>query len=87
MAYFAVIEDSAVINTIIAENLSIATQVTGKTCIEYEFEVGAVSIGWGYDGNNFIKPTSATEETAFIANAPKSIPQADPTAILGAISK
>jgi hypothetical protein len=87
MAHFAVIEDGAVINTIVAETLDIAQTVSGKTCVEFEHIAGAVGTGWGYDGTDFIPPTPATVETAFIANEPKSIPQADPTPILGAISK
>jgi len=87
MAHFAVIENGVVINTIIAETLEIAETVTNKTCVEFELVAGSAGIGWGYDGTNFIPPTPATVEAAFIANEPKSIPQADPTPILGAISK
>jgi len=87
MAYFAVIEDGVVINTILAETLEIAETVTTKTCVEFEPIAGSAGIGWGYNGTNFISPTPVTVEAAFIANEPKSIPQADPTAILGAISK
>jgi hypothetical protein len=87
MAHFAVIEDGAVINTIIAETLDIAQTVTSKICVEFENIAGAVSIGWGYDGTDFIQPTQTTVEKAFIANEPKSISQADPTPILGAIPK
>jgi len=87
MAHFAVIEDGAVINTIVAETLDIAQTVTGKTCVEFEPIAGSVGIGWGYDGTDFIQPTRATVEKAFIANEPKSISQADPTSILGAIPK
>jgi len=87
MAHFAVIEDGAVINTIVAETLDIAQTVTNKTCVKFEPIVVSAGIGWGYDGTDFIAPTPATEEAAFIANTPKSIPQADPTPIFGAISK
>lgn len=38
MANFAVIEGENVVNTIIAESLSIAEEITGKTCIEFTSE-------------------------------------------------
>jgi hypothetical protein len=87
MAHFAVIENGVVINTIIAETLDIAETVTNKVCVEFEPIAGSAGIGWTYDGTNFAKPTQESAEAAFIANAPKSIQQADPTPILGAISK
>jgi hypothetical protein len=65
MTYFAVIEDGAVINTIVAETLDIAQTVIGKTCVEFEPIAGAAGIGWTYDGSVFTPP--AVQET----NPPK----------------
>ena len=38
MATFAVMDGNVVINTIFAESLSIAENITGKTCMEYTSE-------------------------------------------------
>ena len=57
MAHFAVIEEGKVINTIVADSVEIADQVTGKVCIEYNFEVGGPQIGWTYNGTEFVQPT------------------------------
>jgi len=61
MAYFAVIEEGVVTNTIVADSVEIAEQVTGKVCIEYEFVVGGVQIGWTYDGTEFTQPVYVVE--------------------------
>lgn len=55
MANFAVIENDLVINVIIADDLEIAEQVTGKPCIEYDDDNPA-GIGWTYDGESFTPP-------------------------------
>ena len=57
MAYFAVIEEGKVINTIVADSVEIAEQVTGKVCVEYQFEPGGPQIGWTYNGTEFSQPT------------------------------
>jgi hypothetical protein len=38
MPNFAVLDGQNVVNTIIAESLAIAEEVTGKTCVEYTHE-------------------------------------------------
>ena len=58
MSYFAVIEEGKVINTIVADSVEIAEEVTQKICIEYELIPGAPSIGWTYEGTNFIEPSN-----------------------------
>ena len=58
MATFAVLDDNNVIeNTIMAETLEIAEELTGKTCIEYA-EDSASHIGGTYDSKKkvFILP-------------------------------
>lgn len=52
MTTFAVIEDTLVINTIVADSKEIAEQVTDKICIEYTDNVG---IGDTYVDGVFIK--------------------------------
>jgi hypothetical protein len=47
MAYFAVMSNGIVQNTIVADTLEIAEMVTGLTCIEYT-ESDPVSIGEPY---------------------------------------
>lgn len=56
MSNFAVIENELVINTIVAESLNDAQEVTGKTCVEYA-EENPAAIGWTYDGTTFTAPT------------------------------
>ena len=68
MAHFAVIEEGKVINTIIADSVEIAQQVTGKVCVEYEFKVGGAAINWTYDGTEFVEPVY---EIPVITDAPK----------------
>jgi hypothetical protein len=53
MANFAVINNGVVVNTILADSKEIAEEVTGLTCIEYEFEPGAPGIGHSWDGVSF----------------------------------
>lgn len=38
MPNFAVLENTSIINTIVADNKDIAEQITGKTCIEFTTE-------------------------------------------------
>lgn len=53
MANFAVLdEDNKVINTIVADSLEIAQQVTGLSCVEYTDQNPAV-IGLGYSNGVF----------------------------------
>lgn len=64
MATFAVIENNEVVNCIVAENLSAAETITGKTCIEYFM----VHPGWTYVNGNFVDPNP------FIAEEPVALP-------------
>lgn len=54
---FAVIEDNKVINTIVAETLEIAIEVTEKQCVEIPQGVLTVP-GWSYDGSTFEPPVT-----------------------------
>jgi hypothetical protein len=63
MAYFTVIDNGVVVNTIVAESKEIAELVTNKTCIEYEFTTGGPSIGQLYADGVFSDPVS-TEQTS-----------------------
>ena len=55
MPKFAVLDDSLVVNVIIADNELIAEQVTQKTCVEYTDENPAY-IGGEYNAGIFIQP-------------------------------
>jgi hypothetical protein len=55
MNNYAVMENDKVINIIIADSKEIAEGVSGHNCIEYTNE-SPVSIGFLWDGNNFILP-------------------------------
>jgi len=55
MADFAVIENSKVINIIIADTKEIAELVSGKTCAIYT-NANPAHIGLGYDGTTFEQP-------------------------------
>lgn len=57
MATFAVINQGIVTNIIVADTQVIAEAVTGSSCVEYT-EANPASIGWIYDGTNFVAPTS-----------------------------
>lgn len=54
---FAVINNNLVENTILADSIEIAEEVTGKTCIEYPDEIRhRVYPGCTYDGNKILTP-------------------------------
>ena len=53
---FAVIENGIVTNTVIAEDVETAEQITGSSCIEYT-EGQYPHIGLGYVDGEFIQPT------------------------------
>jgi hypothetical protein len=53
MAYFAILNNESVVNTIIADSKAIAEEVTGKTCVEYTTEPAEVN-GF-YRNGTFIK--------------------------------
>lgn len=55
MATFAVLEGNVVVNTIVADSVTIAEEATGLTCVEYTKENPAV-IGLTYDGTLFEQP-------------------------------
>jgi hypothetical protein len=53
MANFAVIENGAVINIILADSKAIAEEITGATCVAYTTE--SAEIGGTYVNKKFIK--------------------------------
>lgn len=55
MADYAVINNNTVINTIVADSLEIATEITEETCVEYTDDNPA-HIGLGYNGSTFEQP-------------------------------
>jgi hypothetical protein len=55
MANFAIIENGIVTNKIIADSVTDAQEVTGKTCVEYT-ENNLAYIGLGYNGTTFEQP-------------------------------
>lgn len=59
MANYAVIINEIVDNIIVADTQEIAEAVTQQTCVEVTEET-AISIGWKYNGAEFIAPV--TEE-------------------------
>jgi hypothetical protein len=76
MANFAVIENGVVTNVIIANDLPTAIAVTGKFCVEYEHEVGALGRDWTYKEGIFAPPVSeliTPADPIVIPNAPKEI--------------
>ena len=48
MANYAVIDNETVINTIVADSLEVAQEVTGQTCIEYTDEA-PLGVNWYWD--------------------------------------
>jgi hypothetical protein len=48
MANYAVIDNGTVINTIVADSLEVAQEVTGQTCIEYT-EENPLGVNWSWD--------------------------------------
>lgn len=48
----AVIEDGIVKNTIVADSIEVAEEITGLQCVEFTAENPAI-IGLGYDGTTF----------------------------------
>jgi NaMN:DMB phosphoribosyltransferase len=69
MTNFAVIENGIVANIIVAEDLTTALAVTGKTCVEYDNTPelqNSAHIGLGYANGVFeqpITPEAITEKT------------------------
>lgn len=55
MANFAVVENNLVINVIVADDIEIAEQVTGKTCIGYT-DNNPAGISWTYQDGTFVAP-------------------------------
>jgi hypothetical protein len=57
MKNFAVINKKLVENTIIADSLEIAQEITGKTCVEYSSDIAhRVYPGCSYEGGKIITP-------------------------------
>ncbi len=57
MAYFAVLDNNVVINVIVVESLSIAEELTGATCVEFNPEDAICGIGSTWNGAEFTKST------------------------------
>jgi hypothetical protein len=55
MANYAVIVNGLVDNIIVADTQQIAEDVTKSICVELN-EENAISIGWKYNGTEFINP-------------------------------
>jgi hypothetical protein len=64
MANYAVTDNGIVINTIVADSLEVAEEVTGKTCVEYTDE-NPIGINWVWSesANAYVDPTPAPEPT------------------------
>jgi hypothetical protein len=56
MANFAVIKDNKVENVIVADSKTIAEEVTGFTCIQYDTNTETPHIGLGYVDGVFEQP-------------------------------
>jgi len=56
MAIFAVIEDSLVVNVIVANTQEIATEVSGLQCVNITDE--QVGIGYSYVNGEFMPPVT-----------------------------
>jgi hypothetical protein len=61
MSNFAIIKDTIVINTIVAESKEVAESVTGLQCVEYG-ENDVVVINGTYDGTSFHSPVVEESE-------------------------
>lgn len=61
MANYAVIDNGTVINTIVADSVEVAQEVTGKTCIEYTDE-SPLGVNWYWDAtaDAYIQPSPHT---------------------------
>jgi hypothetical protein len=55
MAFYAVVENSIVTDTIVADTLKIAEDLTGKTCVIFTEENQAY-VGLGYENGIFEQP-------------------------------
>lgn len=75
MAKFAVLDGINIINTISAESLEIAEEVTGKTCIEYTIE--PAEPGGTYENGKFLRkkpfPSWVLQSDTWIAPIEKPI--------------
>jgi hypothetical protein len=58
MFKYLVIENEEVVNSIIADSVELASQLTGRVCIKVEHENGEPDIGWSYINGNFIAPST-----------------------------
>jgi hypothetical protein len=79
MANYAVIDNGTVINTIVADSLEVAQEVTGQTCIEYTDE-SPLGVNWYWDAtaDAYITPAPYASwvynYTAKIWEAPTPMP-------------
>lgn len=58
MANYAVIDNGTVVNTIVADSIEIAQELTGLTCLEYTDEA-PLGVNWYWDNtaNEYIAPS------------------------------
>jgi hypothetical protein len=66
MPKYLVIENEIAVNSIIADSVEIASELTGRVCVEVEHEVGQPDIGWTYKNNKFIAPVVPEPETPIL---------------------
>lgn len=62
MPKYLVIENEKAVNSIIADSVEIANELTGRVCVKVEHEIGQPDIGWSYINNEFIAPPKPEEE-------------------------
>ena len=67
MSHFAVIEDNAIVNLIVAEDLETAESVSGKTCVEYNQDEVLPAIGWELVDGSVVDPNPKDIEYIEIA--------------------
>lgn len=58
MSHFAVLNDSVVVNVIVADTLEIAEAVSNARCIEFT-EENPAQIGWKYIDDAFVNPNES----------------------------
>jgi hypothetical protein len=82
MANYAVIDNGTVINTIVADSIEVAQELTGQTCLEYT-EENPLGIDWYWDNtaNAYIQPSPYTGWTynyeSKIWEAPTPMPEVE----------
>jgi hypothetical protein len=70
MANYAIIENDAVINVIVAESKEIAEQVTGTEAVE---TTGQPWIGWQRIDGEWVDPTPVVEVVEEVSDTPSEL--------------